>query len=86
MRPALSGEHRSSGCFCRTAAGLLPPDPWDEKTWSLWTQAVKTATGRKGRELFHPLRLALTGRETGPELANLLPLIGRTKSAARLGA
>ena len=72
--------------FCRTAAGLLPPDPWDEKTWSLWTQAVKAATGRKGRELFHPLRLALTGRETGPELAKLLPLIGRAKSLARLGA
>ena len=72
--------------FCRAAAALLPEDPWDEKTWSAWTSAVKTATGRKGRELFHPLRLALTARENGPELAKLLPLIGRTKAQARLGS
>ena len=72
--------------FCKAALDLLPPDPWDEKTWSAWTSAVKGATGRKGRELFHPLRLALTGRETGPELARLLPLIGRTRAQARLGS
>lgn len=70
--------------FCRAAAALLPADPWDEKTWSAWTSAVKGATGRKGRELFHPLRLALTGSETGPELAKLLPLIGRLRAEARL--
>ncbi|MCC2105539.1 MAG: glutamate--tRNA ligase [Hyphomicrobiales bacterium] len=72
--------------FCRAAAALLPEDPWDEKTWSVWTSAVKSATGRKGRDLFHPLRLALTGRENGPELAKLLPLIGRIKANARLVA
>jgi glutamyl-tRNA synthetase len=72
--------------FCRAAAELLPQEPWTEATWSDWTAAVKTATGRKGRALFHPLRLALTGRENGPELAKLLPLIGRTKASARLGA
>ena len=66
------------------AAGLLPPEPWDGATWATWTAAVKAATGRKGRALFHPLRLALTGRETGPELASLLPLIGRQKAKARL--
>ena len=47
-------------------------------------EAVKAATGRKGRELFHPLRLALTGRENGPELKNLLPLMGYDKAAKRL--
>ena len=47
---------------------------------------LRTLTGRKGRELFHPLRLALTGRESGPELAALLPLIGRAKALARLFA
>ncbi|HWM61684.1 MAG TPA: glutamate--tRNA ligase, partial [Rhizomicrobium sp.] len=42
------------------AAALLPPEPWDEGTWSLWTKAVSADTGAKGRGLFHPLRLALT--------------------------
>ncbi|MBX9635748.1 MAG: glutamate--tRNA ligase, partial [Magnetospirillum sp.] len=49
--------------FTQAAADLLPPEPWDLTTWGALTAAVKTATGRKGRELFHPLRLALTGRE-----------------------
>jgi len=70
--------------FCATAAELLPPEPWDHKTWKTWTDAVKTETGRKGRALFHPLRLAITGRGAGPELAALLPLIGRDTVAARL--
>jgi glutamyl-tRNA synthetase len=68
------------------ALELLPAEPWDGSTWSLWTAAVKSATGRKGRALFHPLRLALTGQETGPELAALLPLIGQAKASARLAA
>jgi len=66
------------------AAALLPPEPWDEGTWSLWTKAVSADTGAKGRGLFHPLRLALTGLEHGPELKKLLPLIGRDRSLARL--
>jgi len=66
------------------AAGLLPPEPWDEATWGAWTKAVSTETGAKGRGLFHPLRLALTGLEHGPELKKLLPLIGRERSLARL--
>ncbi len=66
------------------AAALLPPEPWDETTWNAWTAALKTATGHKGRALFHPLRLALTGLEDGPELKVLLPLIGRARAEARL--
>jgi glutamyl-tRNA synthetase len=66
------------------ASELLPPEPWDETTWSSWTGAVAAATGAKGRALFHPLRLALTGREHGPELKKLLPLIGRARAVARL--
>lgn len=68
------------------ARALLPLEPWDEQTWSAWTGALRQATGRKGRALFHPLRLALTGRDQGPELAALLPLIGALKTAARLSA
>jgi glutamyl-tRNA synthetase len=66
------------------ASDLLPAEPWDETTWGAWTAAVKDATGRKGKGLFHPLRLALTARDKGPELKNLLPLIGRTRALARL--
>jgi glutamyl-tRNA synthetase len=70
--------------LCRMAAGLLPPEPWDQATWSAWSSAVKAATGAKGKALFQPLRLALTGEEHGPELKHLLPLIGRRRAAARL--
>ena len=66
------------------AAALLPPEPWDQETWGAWTKAVSAQTGAKGRGLFHPLRLALTGLEHGPELKKLLPLIGRDRSVARL--
>ncbi|MBS0470994.1 MAG: glutamate--tRNA ligase [Proteobacteria bacterium] len=66
------------------AAALLPPEPWDETTWGQLTKSVSDATGTKGRALFHPLRLALTGRGDGPELKKLLPLIGRAKALARL--
>lgn len=66
------------------AARLLPPEPWDETTWGAWTGAVRQATGAKGRALFHPLRLALTGRESGPELKALLPFIGKARAAERL--
>ena len=66
------------------AADMLPPEPWDETTWGALTKAVADATGARGRALFHPLRLALTGRGDGPELKKLLPLIGRAKAFARL--
>jgi glutamyl-tRNA synthetase len=62
----------------------LPPEPWSDATWHEWTNAVKSATGAKGKALFQPLRLALTSHEHGPELKALLPLIGREKAAARL--
>jgi glutamyl-tRNA synthetase len=66
------------------AADLLPPAPWGPDTWNQWTKAVQATTGAKGRTLFHPLRLALTGQETGPELRALLPLIGPDRARARL--
>ena len=66
--------------FLAEAAGKLPPERWDDTTWKNWTSGL----GRKGRALFHPLRLALTGQEKGPEMAKLLPLIGRARSTERL--
>ena len=70
--------------FLDVALEHLPAEPWDEATWQVWTERLKLATGRKGKALFHPLRLALTGLETGPDLKHLLPLIGRAKASARL--
>lgn len=70
--------------FTDRAAALLPPEPWTDATWPAWTRAVSEATGARGRALFHPLRLALTGRENGPEMRSLLPLIGRERALARL--
>ncbi len=70
--------------FIAQALDLLPAAPWDENTWSTWTSAVKEATGRKGKQLFMPLRQALTGMEHGPELALLLILIGEEKVKERL--
>ncbi|MDD5587420.1 MAG: glutamate--tRNA ligase [Alphaproteobacteria bacterium] len=70
--------------FVTEAARLLPPEPWDENTWGQWTANVKSKTGRKGKDLFHPLRLALTGVDHGPEMKVLLPLIGHDRARARL--
>jgi glutamyl-tRNA synthetase len=75
---------REDPAFLAAAAELLPPEPWDAATWSQWTDALKAATGRKGKALFHPLRLALTAASSGPELAALLPLIGRATAQRRL--
>jgi glutamyl-tRNA synthetase len=70
--------------FLAQAAACLPPEPWTATTWKDWTSALAAAGGRRSRALFHPLRLALTAHETGPEMAKLLPLIGRDRTAARL--
>lgn len=66
--------------FVRQALGMLPPRPWTEATWGEWTAAVKEATGRKGKDLFRPLRRALTGRDAGPEMAEVMPLLRKVPS------
>ena len=66
------------------AAELLPEGDLSADIWSAWTKAVATETGVKGRGLFMPLRLALTGREKGPEIAPLLAFMGRARIEARL--
>lgn len=70
--------------FIAQAAALLPPTPWSPNTWSEWTSAVKDETGRKGKQLFMPLRQAITGMDHGPELDKLLLLIGPDKVKERL--
>lgn len=61
--------------FVTEAVALLPAKPWNRETWHQWTETVKAATGRKGKGLYRPLRRALTGRDTGPEMADVMPLL-----------
>jgi glutamyl-tRNA synthetase len=70
--------------FLEIAEHFLPPEPWDSETFSVWVGDVKAETGRKGKELFMPLRHALTGQSHGPELKDLILLMGRGKVLNRL--
>ncbi len=78
--PDLTGEDLD---FVRHAFDLLPPEPWDHATFKTWMDLTKAATGRKGKQLFLPIRLAITGLPSGPELAELLPLAGRAGMLGR---
>jgi len=81
--PALSPDDQLvAGEAARIAAGL----DWSGTPWRALGDAVKQATGRKGRALFHPLRLALTGRDSGPEMAGLLTCMGKDRAVGRLEA
>lgn len=70
--PEVADEDRA---FVAEALKMLGEPPYGPETWSNWTEAVKSATGRKGKALFMPLRKALTGRARGPEMAEFLPLM-----------
>ena len=70
--------------YLTKAATVLAAQEWGEQPWQALTVALKQATGRKGKPLFLPLRQALTGRDHGPEMAALLPLIGQANAVARL--
>ena len=63
---------------------LLPNEPWDKNTWKSWTDLLSQKTGLTGKNLFLPLRIALTGRESGPELALFILILGREKLLNRL--
>ena len=76
--PLVDDEDRE---FVAQALGLLPARPWTTATWGAWTEAVKQATGRKGKGLFRPLRRALTGRDAGPEMADVMPLLQKVPGA-----
>lgn len=71
--------------FVQTALETLP-DTFDDGTWQSWTGQLKQQTGRKGKELFMPLRLALTGQSHGPDMASLLSLWGPSATRQRLEA
>ena len=73
-----------SKAVTNAAAALLPTGPLHASIWKEWTNAITVETGVKGKGLFMPLRHALTGRNSGPELAPLLAVIGRERILARL--
>lgn len=70
--------------YIQHALALLPEGKWTTETWGIWTKALAEKTGRKGKQLFMPLRKALTAEEHGPEMKNLLPFIGYEKTKQRL--
>jgi glutamyl-tRNA synthetase len=61
--------------FIEAALGMLGEPPYDDQTWANWSNAVKEVSGRKGKPLFMPLRKAVTGRERGPEMADVMALM-----------
>lgn len=67
-----------------SAEHFLPAEPWDEMTFASWMRDVKEETGLKGKDLFLPIRRALTGQDHGPELKDLILLMGRPKVLNRL--
>lgn len=79
LQPVIENE-----AFVAAAAAVLPAAPFSEATWSVWTGAVSASTGVKGKALFMPLRLALTGQAHGPEMRKLLPLIEPERVRRRL--
>lgn len=72
--PVVDAEDRD---FIVQAFAMLPDPPYDGETWANWTNAVKEATGRKGKTLFMPLRKAVTGQDKGPEMADVMRLLQR---------
>ena len=75
----------NSNDYLNLAAELLPEGPFNEKTWDIWIDLIKNKTGKKGKDLFMPIRLALTGREKGPELKYLLPLLTKEHILKKFG-
>ena len=73
-----------TAAYLAQAAQAAAALDWAAEPWQQLTATLKAATGRKGMDLFLPLRLALTGVAHGPEMATLLPLIGREEALARL--
>jgi glutamyl-tRNA synthetase len=81
--PDLSHDER---LLVKEVCAIAEQLDWSAEPWRALTEALKAATGKKGRELFHPLRLALTGRDSGPEMAGLIAAMGKDRAIRRLEA
>ena len=65
---------------------MLPNDPFDDSTWGEWTSTINRKTGRLGKDLYMPLRMALTGKNKGPELKFLMPLLNKQQVLKKLSS
>ncbi|MGN6269447.1 MAG: glutamate--tRNA ligase [Sphingomonas sp.] len=83
IAPIVAAEDRAYLAEAHAAAAAID---WANDPWHALTAELKATTGRKGRALFLPLRQALTGRDHGPDMAALLPLIGRERALERLAS
>ena len=83
IKPLISNDDKD---FLIESSKLLPKEEWNINTWDVWISKIKEKTGRFGKKLFMPIRLAITGQESGPELKILLPLIGQEKTIRRLNS
>ena len=81
--PDLSDEDQR---FVALAASVADKIDWSADPWAGLIGGLKEKTGRKGKALFLPLRLALTGRESGPEMAPMTKRIGKDRTVERLRA
>ena len=84
LNEPIKGDFNIEENFLIVAQDLLPNEPWDSKTWDEWISKLKEKTQNKGKELFMPIRLALTGKKNGPELNKLILLMGYNKVMERL--
>ena len=81
--PELGHEER---LLVKEAGAIAEKLDWQDAPWRSLTDELKRTSGKKGRELFHPLRLALTGRDSGPEMAGLVQRMGKERAVGRLEA
>jgi glutamyl-tRNA synthetase len=84
LEPPMLGHDECA--VVRAAAAIAPDLDWSAEPWKQLTEQVKAASGAKGRALFHPLRVAITGRDSGPEMASLVQRIGKDRTVLRLQA
>ena len=71
--------------FIETAVENIPEEPFDYDSWDNWTKVISEKSGLKGKNLFMPLRLILTGKDKGPELKNFLPLLNKQTLLRKFG-
>jgi glutamyl-tRNA synthetase len=81
--PELSHDER---LLAKEAVSVAEGIDWSAEAWKTLTSELKESSGKKGRELFHPLRLAFTGRESGPEMAGIVASMGKERALRRLEA
>ena len=78
-------QHDIPNNLIKSAIENIPEEPFTYETWDKWTKSIMEQTGLKGKSLFMPLRLILTGKERGPELKNFLPLLNKQTLLRKFG-